>query len=432
MPFCPFCAHELQAQLERCEYCGKRLAHRSEQAPATRATGDEGAPPPVPAAPRRRDEKAQPASAPPPLPVPAADERATELEEVAFERVPADLPLIDAQGPAGFIGAVRYAFQVRRGRSARAQVIRKRRTELETARQKGERLLREIGEAAYASGSSCSGAEEQQRAVVSLHEKRIELERQQTALDRQLEAARQQFRVAETRCQEQTTAVRAEIGRLQSRLGELQGEVQQLKAQIARQAAQIKSLERQRDECRARAPRVAEVSEREELQQQAAEAAVQIGDLQASKAQNESQLEQRQQPIAELRVALQQQQVKLQTIARELASSHQTLKQQTQPVDQQKRSHERALEQTGRQLEESLVALGNGIDERRDQHPTLECYFERLDEHREATRELQGQIEILARECQDIDVQAYRRGVILVSIGGALLLALLLLAVVLV
>lgn len=444
MRFCPFCANELAEDAEQCVFCGKRLPQRviAEAPPAPVTSAQDAGPtktmttatsPPVQVFPPPRpppaplfDTTPLPVLAPVPAAEGATDSGLRGLGDEIEVHAPSlqhdELPPIPVDAPPGLVSAARYLLQVTRGRRARARAIRAHEQEWSQVQLAEDAALRQLGRAVRTRGATCPGAEAQMAALLAQEAQHTALQQSKGQLDECLAAARQKLAEVESACQVRMESAREQMERTQQLLDERLSEQASLKTRLAQQERQMRALERERDDRRLSATRVQDPAERETLQRLAAEKGVELGDLQRSKAATQSEQQQLQQPIVELRTALQQHRTAVQEAERTLAAAQDELVGEKARVEQEKQRIDLQQGDVDRQTSAHLTELGRVVDRLRQDNDDLQPMFARIDEHRQTARQLRRQIEQLQHQRQSFDTLAYRRGQLL--LGGLMLLVL--------
>jgi len=326
------------------------------------------------------------------------------------------------EAPPGFFGGLPYLFKVWGARRRRASVIRAFQREITVEERKLDEILRDLGKRTRELNLSYGPLDPELQALHSLEEQRGVAESGKSELQGRLKAEEEQFAKSGEDCQARIQAAQEQVNTLQATLNEKMTEQRRVKAELAQHDKELKTLTGQRDAKRGQAPK-AKDEQRENLEREAAELAVQIGDVERERETIAAQAAALEAPIAELTANLTTWRTNLQTAQKELAAAKQALATAKREIGGEERKKGLEIAQVEKQVAQKFLDIGRVLESTRLDKPEFQELYGRVDETRTAMRTRQQQISQLEGERDAYDRQAAKNGKILLLVGAGLVIA---------
>jgi chromosome segregation ATPase len=335
------------------------------------------------------------------------------------------------EAPAGFFGGVPYVFKLFVARRQRRQLAGSLRREIAAEERSLADLLRQLGERAGALDLRTPATEGELQALRSLEQERAQIEAGKAEVAARLGQAEELHGRQSADCSQRIKAAEEQIAGVQSRLQERNSQLRAAKAGLSKLDKELKGLAGQRDARVAQAAKRKDPQQRADLEQAAAEIAVEIGDREKERETVGAEVRALEGPISELNATLAEWRTRLAEAQRELASARQTLATTKREVAAEERAKTLASAQKDQEITARLGAMGRILDQNPGTVPALQEVRDGLAATRARIGARQGEISRLEAERESYDRVGAKRGKVLLLAAGLALTAIVVLLVIL-
>ena len=319
----------------------------------------------------------------------------------------------------GFFSGLPYFFKVTGARLKRGGVIRSFQREIKQEEDKREEIFRNIGQLGRKLQLNTPELADIMGVIRSLEQQREEVELGQSELTAQGNQEEQQFSQTEASLNAQIEEIQQEIVTAQDALKARNEEHQGVKGRLAEQDKKLKNLMGQRDSRRSKATKEKDPDQRRDLEQDAAELAVQIGDGEKEREQITAELTALEAPIAELNEQLKKAREKRMQLQKGVTEARQALANSKRQLQAEERKQGVEIARLEKEISARFLDLGRILAEHRADDPQLTPLYGEHDRVAEEIRKRQDCIATMELERETYDRGSMKNGKILAgSIAG--------------
>ncbi len=327
------------------------------------------------------------------------------------------------EGPAGFFGGLPYVFKVLGARMKRSSVIGAFRREIAVEEKRVGEILRDLGKRARELELRSPALDPVMEQLHALEAQRAQTESGKGALAERLQGEEQSSQERSAECEARIGVAQEHVAALQAALGQRNEELRTARQKLATLDQALKTQVAQRDRRRVEASKAKSPQQREDLEQSAAELALQIGDQERKREAAAAEVGSLEPPIAELSTQLADWRGKLAAAQRDLAAVKQTLAAAKREVGAEDRKLSLEVARLEKEIVDKFLELGHLLDADRVRRPELEELYGRIDEARTGVEAREAQIAQLESERQSFDRRAAKNGKIILLSAACLVVA---------